>query len=258
MYFQNFQSTGCCLCGEPNNLTGEHKIKRSALKAELGETELYVGQSGNGRCKPKFAQSTRSKHLKFKARICESCNTDKTQPADREFDNFNEITSEILSSGGDPTTVFDLPQYREGTVAYLNVFRYFAKLLCCHLAEIQAPCPIRISNFAIGRSEENYIFLDIKKDWTFEKISKQIGEIDYAAHGGLIVYGDKLSGLADGFHSTLTIGSLQYVFYIKLGNVEKLEMEELYPEFSAWCQAKVKQAKESPLSVDECQSQGLI
>jgi hypothetical protein len=126
------------------------------------------------------------------------------------------------------------------------------------LAEIQAPCPIRISNFAIGRSEENYIFLAIKKDWTYEKILSQIEELEYAAHGGLIVYGDKLSGLADGFHSTLTIGPLQYVFHIKLGNVEKLEMEEVYPEFSAWCKAKVTQAKESPLSVDECQSHGLI
>jgi hypothetical protein len=117
VYFQNFQSTGCCLCGEPDNLTREHKIKRSVLKAELGETELYVGQSGNNHCKPKLAQSTRSKHLKFKARICESCNTDKTQPADREFDNFNKITSEILNSGGDPATVFDLPQYRKDTDA---------------------------------------------------------------------------------------------------------------------------------------------
>lgn len=256
--FQNFQSTGCCLCGETNNLTGEHKIKRSLLKAELGEDKLYIGQYGSNQNKPKIVQGTRSKDLKFKSRICASCNNDKTQPADLEFHKFNEIASKTLNKGECFDTIFTLPQYSKDTDKYLNICRYFAKLLCCHLSEIDAPCLIKISDFAVGKSNENHIFLKIKEDYSYKKINGNCQGRGYTSHGGLIVNGDKSTELVNEFRSTLTIGQIQYIFYIKLDKVERLEMSKLYPSFSTLCQEKIKEAKEFPMSEQELKSHGFV
>ena len=257
MFFQNFDATCCCLCGESGTLTGEHKIKAAALRSEFGEAKLCIIKNGNESSRPKLAQSAQAKHLKFRVRMCESCNTNRTQPADREFDNFNQLAREAISSSADPAKLFDLPRYVEGSEPYLNVFRYFAKLLCCHMAEIQAPRPIRLSEFAIGRADANYVWLAVKEDWTYGQMKTHLGESQYAAHGGLIVYGDKTSGIAEGFHSTLTIGPVQYVFYMRLAEIEKLELEASYPEFSSWCRSRVEHAKQFPLSLEERWSQGL-
>ena len=236
--FQDFNSKHCSLCGEISKLTGEHKIKRSALKNEFGETPLYIGQ-GNKSTRFKIVQSTKSKHFKFETSICESCNTRKTQPADLEFDSFNKTARMILNSGGDPATVFDLPQYREGTEAYLNVFRYFAKLLCCHLSEVKAPLLLRLSKFAIHSTNENCVFLAIQKDWFHEKINEFLGETQSASHGGLTVYGNKSSKTAERFQSTLSIGPLQYIFYINLSAEERSELNALHPRFSKFCHRSI-------------------
>lgn len=257
MLFQNFDTTCCCLCGDAGPLTGEHKIKASALRSEFGETELYISKTGNTSSRPNLAQSTKSKHLKFKVRMCESCNTNRTQPADREFDNFNKLAQKAICSGVDPIKLFELPKYARGSEPYLNIFRYFAKLLCCHMAEVQAPRPIRLSEFAIGNADTNYVWLAVKKDWTYGQKKSHLGEHQFAAHGGLIVIGDKISGSAKGFHSTLTIGPVQYVFHMDLAEIETQELEASYPEFSNWCRSRVVHATQFPLSREEKLSQGL-
>ena len=49
-YFQNFQSIGCCLCGDINSHTREHKFKKSEVESFVGienpmskELHLEVG-----------------------------------------------------------------------------------------------------------------------------------------------------------------------------------------------------------------------
>lgn len=83
------------------------------------------------------------------------------------------------------------------------------------------------------------------------------GEHQYAAHGGLIVYGHESSGNANAFHSTLTVGPIQYVFFMRLAGLERLELRVLYPEFYRWCREQVELAKNSPLSKEERKSAGL-
>lgn len=81
--FQHYRAPHCCLCGEKGIPTGEHKIKAAMLKEEFGKAQLSVhrgdglGQSG------RIAQSIKSKHLKFKPRICQACNSDRTQLPDK-------------------------------------------------------------------------------------------------------------------------------------------------------------------------------
>ena len=249
-FFNKFSSHQCCLCGESAKLTGEHKIKASTLRDEFGKRMLCIGQNI---LHLRLAQSSQSKRFKFKTRICEACNTDRTQQADREFDRFNRVAHEIIINGNDSAFIFQIPRYIEGSEPYLNLFRYFSKLLCCQMAEANAPCLKRLSDFAIGRSETNYVGLSIRNDQTYINISKlinsikndnvyDIGNLQYAAHGGLSVYGDESSGIPYAFSSTLTIGSIQYVFYMNLAEEEKYELEMEYPEFFERCRAQLKKA----------------
>ncbi len=243
MYFQQFPITRCCLCGSSENLTGEHKIKAAVLRKEFGKEPVMVGGTGKSNRSMKSAQSVKSKHLKFKVRICETCNTSRTQQADREFDYFHGLVAERVKNNQDPSNVFSSELYIEGEDSYLNLFRYFAKLLCCHIAEVAGPVPITLAEFAIGRNSLNRILLEIKVDPFFSHVSSNLGIEQYAAHGGLIVSGDKNTKELNVYRSTITIGPVLYVFYIVLETFEKEELQKIYPDFLTLCKASFEQVK---------------
>lgn len=244
---QKFPTFSCCLCGSSERLTREHKIKASALRKEFGKEALVVGSSGQAEEKMKSAQSTNSKHLKFNISICEICNTSRTQQADREFDFFHGLAMEKIKTNESPLSAIESARYAEGSEPYLNLFRYFAKLLSCHIAAVCAPIPIELAKFAIGESRINRIWLQIKSDPTYHYAISHIGEHQYAAHGGLIVYGDKSTSEPNAFHSTITIGPIQYVFHTRLNAIEKMEIREKHPDFLEWCISKVEEAKSNPI-----------
>ncbi len=258
LFFRKFDSERCCLCGGSPSLTREHKIKASALRREFGRERLIVRQTDIAVPRTRHAQSTDSKYLKFAARICEACNTKRTQAADRAFDRFHKATGELLQQGKDLAKVFESAALAEGTNEYLDVFRYFAKILCCHLAEIEAPIPIRLSGFAIGENPVNCIWLAVQHDRTYAEWAIHSGDHAYAAHGGLIVYGDKVSGDANAFHSTISIGGVQYVFHLRLLTLEKLAIRFAHPRFFQWCRNQVEAAKLRPMSDEDKSSHGLI
>jgi hypothetical protein len=129
----------------------------------------------------------------------------------------------------------------------LNLFRYFAKLLSCHIAVVSAPIPVELAKFAIGDSTIDRIWLQIKSDPTYHYAISHIGEHQYAAHGGLIVYGDKSTSEPNAFHSTITIGPIQYVFHTRLNAMDKMEIRENHPDFLEWCISKVEGAKSNPI-----------
>lgn len=112
----------CCLCGSADDLTGEHKIKASTLRALFGGERMMIGHF-DGASRPRLAQSVTSKAIHFRARICGACNSTWTQAADIEFARFDELARRIQADGGDPANAFDDPRYAVGTPEYLNVFR---------------------------------------------------------------------------------------------------------------------------------------
>lgn len=247
MLWRQYSANYCCLCGSSGaKLTCEHKIKASALRKQFGTADLLVGVSGSSE-KMRAAQSTNSKHLKFEASLCEDCNSSRTQEPDREFDRFHEIALSKLSRNEDPVSTFDLPQYAEGSDGYLNVFRYFAKLLCCQIAAINGPTPIAVAKFAIGENVPNRIWLELKRDPFYNELIQQIGQHGYAAHGGLVVYADKEARTPNAFHSTLTVGAIQYVFHSRLSDIEKYELSAQHDRFCEWCRVKVGEAIDSPI-----------
>jgi hypothetical protein len=183
--------------------------------------------------------------------VCARCNNERTQAADNEFDRFHQVASSLLANGDEPRLVFNQSQFAFGSAAYLNVFRYFAKLLCCHLAELKAPRRIHLARFALGRVHKNCVWLNVGRDWTYAQLSAEIGPLEYAAHGGLVVYGDKKTGEPKAFHSTLTLGPVRYAFFSRLIVLERLELKFAHREFFEWCRAQARIALQNPLSNTE-------
>jgi hypothetical protein len=245
----------CCLCGSSEALSGEHKIKASALRAEFGKQGMVIGRPGESY---RHAQSPNSKAFHFSARVCEDCNNARTQPADFAFDEFNAKASSLLKCGLDPAGVFDDPRFSlSGGHLYLNVFRYFAKLMCCHLAEMGAPFYKEIADFAIGISDANFVLLSVDADVAYQRMQERLSSASYAAHGGLIITGDKLSHAPTSFYSTLTIGPVRYCYQIRLNELGQILLSIEHPAFYDWCKRKVSDAIDSPISDEDREILGL-
>jgi hypothetical protein len=255
--FEPYRPNACCLCGSSEVLTGEHKIKASALRAEFGADQMVIGRFDDPNEQMRPAQSVKSKALHFAARICGPCNNARTQAADREFDHFHKSASGVLAKGEDPKLIFTNERYAPGSEAYLNVFRYFAKLLCCHLAEVGAPRPRHMSRFAVGQATVNCVWLDVGEDWTYKQAYAESGPHKYASHGGLVVYGSKKTGGANAFHSTLTVGPLRYIFFSRLNWLERMELRFGHGKFYIWCRAQVRQSMNRPLPMKDRLKLGL-
>ena len=243
--FESHKRVSCCLCGGSENLTGEHKIKASAVRNEFGKDEMFIGNADSPQGPGRYAQSPKSKAFQFQSRLCAACNGARTQGADMEFDRLNSVARDLLDHGRNPSLAFDDPRYEINSPAYLNVFRYFAKLLCCHMAEVGAPRSIRMSRFAIGLSDLNCVWLQIDEDWAYKQLSQIIGQQQYAAHGGLTIYVHRRTDLPHGFHSTLTLGPLRYVFYSYLTWCESLALKDSHHSFCEWVRDQVN-VPESP------------
>ncbi|MGX9178685.1 hypothetical protein [Mesorhizobium sp. BHbdii] len=243
-----YRQNACCLCGSASDLTGEHKIKASALRTEFGADQMMIGGFGEQKESMRLAQGVKSKVLHFAARMCGPCNNTRTQPADREFDFFHKAARELMARGEDPKLVFKDKRYEVGSETYLNVFRYFAKLLCCHLADVAGPCPQHLSRFALGQARTNCVWLDVDHDWTYKQISAEFGAHRYAAHGGLVIYGDRKTGGPNAFHSTLTVGPLRYIFFSRLNLFERLELRLVHRGFYDWCRTQVQTSVDQPIA----------
>lgn len=250
IFFASYHADRCCLCGSLQSLTGEHKIKASALRAIFKQNAMVIGHfDGTSPLRP--AQGPKSQAFHFSARICVSCNSTRTQAADREFDRFHAHVTARLAEGKDPCSAFNLQQFDVGSEPYLNVFRYFAKLLCCHIAESGGPRAIEVSEFAIGRMHRNPVFLHIDADPTYATHSTTFGEHQFAGHGGLIVPVNARTKLPTSFRSSLSLGAVRYIFGVRYGSVIGLALRIFHHDFWRKCETAYRDALKNPLSDEE-------
>lgn len=245
----------CCLCGSTEALSGEHKIKASALRSVFGDQKAVIVRDGGGF---RHAQSSRSKAYHFQARVCVPCNSARTRPADLAFDEFHAVASHLASRSHDPADVTHDPRFRDASgELYLDVFRYFAKLMCCHLAEMGAPFEDELAAFAIGLSDRNIVELRVDTDEVYKRLQNELSAKPYAAHGGLIVTGDKDTLAPTSFYSTLTVGPVRYCFRVSYSEQGQANLMHDHPEFYDWCTRKIADLIANPLSADARQLLGL-
>jgi hypothetical protein len=255
-FFEAYEADRCCLCGSAKRLTGEHKVKASALAAIFGKDAMFIG-TFDGTSAPRLAQGPKSRTFHFSAPLCASCNGARTQGADREFDRFHAHVAALLTQGEDPASVFSMSQYAIGSDSYLNVFRYFAKLLCCQVADSRGPRALAVSEFAIGRANRNPVFLYIDADPTYALQSTVLGTTHFAAHGGLVVPVNRKTRLATSFHSTLSLGAVRYTFWIRYGSMVGIALRLFHRDFWRKCDAAYREALKKPLSHEERQRLGI-
>ena len=210
----------CCLCGSSENLTGEHKIKGSSIRGLFTGEPMMIGH---------FYGTSRPKLFHFGARLCGACNSTRTQAPDREFDRFDAIARELLADAKDPSSVFADPRYAVGTEPYLDVFRYLAKLLACHIAEVEGPRLRALTDFALGRSKRNVVRLAIDEDPTYRTWHEATGDPHFAGHGGLHVEFSRRTGLARQLSSSLTLGPVRYQFGIAFGPAVAFALRLMHP-----------------------------
>lgn len=205
----------------------------------------------DGTSKPRSAQGPKSRAFHFSAPVCAECNSSRTQASDREFDRFHLLVSEAIARGDSPESVFSFSEYDLDSEKYLNVFRYFAKILCCHVAESGGPRPFVVSEFSIGESNWNVISLHIDADPTYQLYQARLGEHKYAAHGGLIVPVNAETGLPSSFRSSITLGPVRYIFSVGFDARVGEALRIFHHDFWLKCEAAYREALANPLSDEQ-------
>jgi hypothetical protein len=93
-----------------------------------------------------------------------------------------------------------------------DAFRYFAKILCCFLAEVGGPRSRSLSTFALGLSNWNPVFLRISEHEEYETILAANNTQGFAQHGGLMFRFDDNKRWVQSIETSLLAGGIHYDF----------------------------------------------
>ena len=148
----------CWICGMPAT-TGEHKTKRSDLRSLFGvpsqKEPLYFHTDER---RNKRVGSLDAPILKSPARICNLCNSGRTQPHDRAWQQFSEIVREnehLLTQKGSVRANRIFPYDTRRAMLYVHL--YWVKIFGCAAAE--GGIPVTLSPLAdsilLGRANPN-------------------------------------------------------------------------------------------------------
>jgi hypothetical protein len=134
----------CWICESAAADSGEHKSKKSDLKAVFGEVSpqrpLYLH---NSKARNSKVPSRDASVLKWTKVICQYCNTTRTQPHDVAWETLHaELRKRVPSlKPGDRMRGNSVFQH-DTARAMLNVHLYFAKAFGCILVTGNAPLDI--------------------------------------------------------------------------------------------------------------------
>ena len=229
----------CWICGSLFKPSREHKFKASDLRRHFGKGKLHVATFEDDPSNFRVAQGLGSSHLKFESQICEKCNSAVMQESDRAYDQFIGQLERDDESARQLLEAFSAPVLPSGTKYHsvLPIFRYFAKILGCQMADAGAPIPKNLSQFVAKRTDKNCIWLGIRRDPTYDELSSLLGgeNARYAAHGGLVVITKMPKLFPSRMYSTMTVGGIQFTFFLVLNSFHIWEMRIRFPEFVERC-----------------------
>jgi len=233
--FVSVKEQECALCGQAGELTGEHKIKASLLRSEFGQRKAII----SGKDRPKFLQSPKSKHVHFKRKVCKRCNSDITQAADKAFDKLHVGLKRLLDVGEPLTDKNNIPMIELSPSEQLDIFRYFAKVLCCFLVEVDGPRSKSISAFALNGSDQNPICLEILKDTGYQAKLRDHDTQGYVEHGGLKFRFDDNNRFVRVIESSIVAGGIIYIFWVRLNWALGLELSLKYGDLVRQARATI-------------------
>jgi len=140
----------CWICGDEAD-SREHLIKASDLRSVFGsvtQKKPFYFHASDHRNQP--IVGIKSDKLKYNARICRSCNNERTQPHDRAW----ERLSGYLRSRNPPIrhgTLIHLEKVFPGSIrrSMLGVHLFFLKLFGCLIVEHSIPLDVSVFSSAI-------------------------------------------------------------------------------------------------------------
>jgi hypothetical protein len=191
--------TACWICQEGQATTREHRIKHSDLRSIFGSPSKGVPfYYSNPKQQNVFVQSLDAKLLKSPALICEHCNSARTQPHDRAWEqlsNWLRLRPAPLQVGGRirGDKIFRYDTRRQ----MLNVHIFFLKLFGGMIVESAGKLPIPIEPFSDA----------IMSGRWHEEVYLQFGK------------GDGSVGILDAKPLTTSGGKLIYLWFYRIGTV---------------------------------------
>jgi hypothetical protein len=157
----------CWWCGAVAD-SGEHKFKRSDLVRAFGNGgwrgETAVAHVTDRILSP---QSSRAKSLKFAKTLCHHCNTARSQPFDRAYDQFADHirgdSIRILDTGVLDWRAIYGDEWMESVA---QLIRYWVKHIGCRLSEVGAIIRPELPDFLDGAQELKHIRMgfEIRED----------------------------------------------------------------------------------------------
>ena len=145
----------CWICRNPAT-TGEHKAKRSDLRDVVSrsvtqKTPLHYRDDKNGQ---RTISSLNAKLLKFPDKICEHCNTARTQPHDRAWERLSVALRTRITNLAPGACVRTDRIFREDTARQmLNVHLFFIKQFGLMILEGEAKIDVAPFGEAIMKNK---------------------------------------------------------------------------------------------------------
>ena len=227
MIFSRRTKNICWVCYSTENLTGEHKIKKTDLQRNPVTHPGYLMLPEGGR---QIIQGLKSKLLKFPNSICATCNNQRTQNADRSYDAFMKENAHAHGlatlKGGDASNYS-----RENSVALTHrteLARYFAKHLGCALDYQNFPVPRRLSRFVAGKTSSVCISLTTRiAPFWWQTDTGEIGPLNSIGAATLTMHNGFVH-VPNAYQSAYITDGLQFIVRMPLNIIEALEIRMLY------------------------------
>jgi hypothetical protein len=238
-----FQSSleKCWICGTDSDLTREHLVKSSELRrygANLGFDVL----SNDGKL-IRYAQGVKSDKLKFNSKICGPCNSSTTQRADFVYDNFIKRVSALGGTVSAVNTILSGEEFRSKSGLRIDLERYFAKLIGCHLAESKAPITKHLTKLVRSQISTSRITISAQDTSSIKGSEVLIGtgfDESRLGHGGLAVYLDARLIVPKSVLSYRSIGKSTLLFRYQFSILEKIELLLRFKSFVQSCRASAE------------------
>jgi hypothetical protein len=153
----------CWICGRKAD-SGEHRAKKSDLGLVFPNVSLekpIYTKTEYG--KPITIRSLDSDRFKSRAKICQRCNTTRSQPFDQAWEKLSKYLQENTNSLRNKDYI-SLHKIFPGSTkeSMLNVHLFFLKIFGCLIEEHKIPIPIEpFSDAILNRSEHSKIYLGI-------------------------------------------------------------------------------------------------
>lgn len=229
MIFSRRTPDFCWICDANENLTGEHKIKKTDLQRHpVMEPKLIKVESGE----EQPVQGLNSKLLKFENSICARCNNQTTQKADRSYDAFRHEDSETVRTTPEKlASAQNLGTEREFDFAHrVELARYFGKHLGCALDYQKFPIPRRLSRFVGGISDAICISLSTRvAPFWWQEETGEIGPLN-ALGGAILLLRSGPLHLPFAYQSAYMTDGVQFIVKMRLSVTEAMEIRILYQQ----------------------------